>query len=151
MKEVKKEEISYKYVYVAEDGTEFRDRNECEKYENSAKGVLLAKYKDLVLKTAVEFDIVGAGCEEYDVDVVKVSNEQDADLIMQLALLFNPYLRDEGQEEYLNKTKNLIYSAINDGDYLVIGRGYNGDNDNFAVEHSKSSLHKEIDKFFTFG
>ena len=44
MQVIKKERINVYEVYAAMDGTEFNTVEECRKYENSAKCVLLSKY-----------------------------------------------------------------------------------------------------------
>ena len=49
MKEIKEELIHKIYVtkYEANDGTIFTTSEECQKYENSARAAILAKYKEL--------------------------------------------------------------------------------------------------------
>lgn len=52
MKIIKKEVVtkSYVEVFIANDGTEFSSESECRKYDESAMGVLRAKYAPMVVK-----------------------------------------------------------------------------------------------------
>ena len=54
MKEVTKEKVQKYTVYEALDGTEFHDKAECEKYEESAKGVVKARIAKLTVGKANE-------------------------------------------------------------------------------------------------
>ena len=55
MKEISVEQKTYIRKWEAIDGTQFNSREDCEKYENSAKCVILAKYKDFVIKESDEY------------------------------------------------------------------------------------------------
>ena len=142
MKEVKKEVVTttVKTVFVANDGTEFNDKFECEKYEKSAKGVLLAKYSPLVIKSTNEETMFGTGCCDNDVEIVRIETQEDADLILQILFLENSWYTDSSHEERREEAIAQLNSAI--GDYLVVGRGY--DHDGFWLYGSRKSI---IDDF----
>lgn len=72
----KKRETEYS-VYQATDGTEFNDCAECEKYENSARGVLLAELKNCEINRGTEYDLLGTGSSDYEIRLVVPRNIQD--------------------------------------------------------------------------
>lgn len=127
MKEVKKEIVkkSTVTVYVANDGTEFTSAEECKKYDESAKGVLFAKYAPMVKETFSEESLFNVGCEDDIIEIVFVKDQTVVDLLLQIFLLVNPYyMKEEGKKE-LDKVTARLKNSI--GDFLVIGRGYDED------------------------
>ena len=139
MKTINKEIVtkSTQTVYVANDGTEFENAEECKKYEKSARGVLYAKYAPKLVKPSDEESLFGMGCCDNDVEIVRVETQEDADLILQILLLENSwYDTDERRKEVID----VINSAI--GDFLLVGRGY--DHDGFWLYGSRKSF---IEKF----
>ena len=66
MEEVKKPKTVYETKYIASDGTEFSVKEECIKYEESLKCVLLTGLKSLIVKTTTECTIFGTGSDEDD-------------------------------------------------------------------------------------
>lgn len=134
MKEIKEEVIHKSYVtkYKALDGTIFDDSEECKKYEASAKGMLLVKYKELEIKMISEYNLFGVGSEEYYVSVVKLRNESDVDLMTQLYFLFNP--RYENDSCCIEEARSIFRKAIKTGDFLIINRGCEYDHfDDFCI------------------
>jgi hypothetical protein len=130
MKEIKKEVIrkEYQTVYVATDGSEFYDRNECEKYEKSAMGVVSSRYKEFVIKSTTEEDLTKCGSGDYIIEVVKLTEYDDIDVVTQLYCLFYSYNDDN---EHITRVRELCKKAVKTGDPLLICRGY--DYDNFWV------------------
>jgi len=57
MKEVTKEKIQKYAMYEALDGTEFHDKAECQKYEESAKGVIRARIAKLIVGRGNEWEL----------------------------------------------------------------------------------------------
>ena len=134
MKEIKEELIHKTYVtkYEALDGTVFDSSEECQKYENSARATLLAKYKELEIKMVSEYGLFGVGSEEYYVSVVKLRNESDVDLMTQLYFLFNP--RYENDDYRIEEARDIFRKAVKTGDFLIINRGCEYDHfDSFWV------------------
>lgn len=132
MKEIKKTIESYKYVYVAIDGTEFEDKEECRKYELSARGVLMAKFLPLVLKQKTEFQIFGAGNDDSMISIVKLESQADADIVLQLYLLNNNYMAKDDRKKDLEAIASRINRAAEEKDCIFIGHGYEGDDFWFA-------------------
>lgn len=147
MKTIQKEQKSFYNVYVATDGTEFKNEDECRKYEESANGVVSARYKDLIVKTDCENDIIGCGCEDDRVDVVSVRTEAEYDIVLQMLLLDSPYLTYDEHKDRLDRNKAVIRKALDEKDVLLINRGY--ELDNFWIMGTRNSLKEEIDKFCT--
>lgn len=106
MKEKKIEQLSYKTVYVAADGTEFNDRTECEKYDKSAVGVLKGRVKEMAIKDANEEDIFNCGNSENHVLVCIPKNQEDIDTIKQLIFA------TDGNESYANKVDSCINKVV---------------------------------------
>ena len=134
MKEIKEEVIHKSYVtkYEALDGTVFDDSEECKKYEASAKGMLLAKYRELEIKMISEYNLFGVGSEEYYVSIVKLRDESDVDLMTQLYCLFNP--RYENDESRIKEARDVFRNAVETEDFLIINRGCDYDqHDSFWI------------------
>lgn len=121
-------------LYIASDGTEFTNIEECKRYEDTAKCVLLSKYKNWVIKSTNEWEIFDAGCEEYYIDIIRVS-EDKIDTILQLTKLLG-----YTNEERLQKDRTRLESSI--GELVLIGRGDTYE-ENFWI---KNSLKFYVDK-----
>lgn len=86
MKEIKRtrtiEEVT---GYEAEDGTVFKTKEECEKYESTAKVVVYKAFKELMVdgKPFAECNIwedFGYGSEEFDLAVIEIKDETDLEI-----------------------------------------------------------------------
>lgn len=140
MKEIKEEIIKkeYKITYEALDGVMFNSSEECYKYEQSAKMVLYAKYKPLVLATLTEDELYGIGSEEYTIDTVKLEKESDIDTILQL---YSLYRGNRYSEEEMANTREKVKSYFTNSDIIFIGRGCSYDDyDSFYIMGSLSSI-----------
>lgn len=145
MKEIKQEVQKVEYVtkYEATDGTLFDSADECKKYENSARAVLLTRYKTLVTNRFCEEDLFGVGSCDYDIEIVKVTSTEDIDLILQLLLLYNPHM--EKDQERLALYRKQLNTAMEDDDVVFIGRGYDYD-DYFYIMDSLTNFLNNIVK-----
>lgn len=123
MKSVSKEVTNTVCGWEAIDGTFFENKEECKKYENSAKTVILAKYNKLVIKSGSEEELFYIGCGDNIVDIVKISKYSDIDIILQLYTLIN----GTPSEDSLNKQTERCERALDTRDYLFISRGYDDD------------------------
>lgn len=135
--------------YQAEDGTIFDTKEECKKYDESAKCVLLGKYNDLVIRQTDCYHLCDpfGGSEDYGVDVVKVNTKEDVDLILQLVYFYRPYLHKEDRHEREVEIIKLVNSALtSDSHILFIGRNYPGDED-FCVLTTKENLIDTIEQY----
>lgn len=132
MKEVVIEKIVKETQYEAIDGTIFINKEECIKYDNTARAVILSKYNKLVLKRMSEYALFGSGLEDYEIEIISVNSSEDINTVMQLAGLENPYLlKKEKQDNYTKYMETLEYALKND-DLVFIYRGYQ--NDNFCID-----------------
>ena len=132
MKEIVIEKIVKETQYEAIDGTIFINRDECIKYDNTARAVILSKYNKLVLKRMSEYALFGSGSEDYEIEIISVNSSEDIKTVMQLAGLENPYLlKKERQDNYTKYMETLEY-ALKNNDLVFIYRGYQ--NDNFCID-----------------
>lgn len=140
--EITKEVKSYKYEAV--DGVQFDDREECIKYENSAKCVLLTKYNELIVKHEIsEYSICDFGSEDYAMDIIKLRNEKDIDIVMQLYALYNPH---DSYRKYDKVNKEKCIKALKENDFIFIGRNDCCGDDVFRIEFSRNDLINGINK-----
>lgn len=159
MKEIQKEVVIKRYdtMFVANDGTEFTTKEECKKYEETAKCILLAKYRPLVIKSSDEFSLFGFGSEDNVIEVVKMNSQSDMDLVLQNLLLENPHCYCESKNDTpddvarkkanLNKLTARLNKALQERDLIFIHRGY--DYDGFYFEGTRNEhidVLRNIDK-----
>lgn len=127
MKEKIIDKIIKETIYVASDGTEFRDKEQCKKYEDTAKCALLAKYNPGVINNLSEYHLFDTGSEEYMYDLFKLQYNWQIDTIIQLHCLSYPRY-NQGDIDVLRQKleKNM-------GNILLIGRGAEYDGFNFYI------------------
>ena len=123
MKEIKREVTSVEVVYQAADGTEFKSKEECKAYDESARCMLYAKYNQKVINTNTEFGLFGFGSDENTIEVVKLETQADADLITQLFLFENKHMALSENRDSLNRILVRMNKALAEKDYVFIGRG----------------------------
>ena len=122
MKQITKEKVSTYTVYQASDGTEFEDKAECKKYEESAAGVIKTRLKEFTRKQITENDLYGIGSEEYEYVILTPTINEHYNTILQYYNLINTA---SCYEE--NRTK-LINAIKNNPEILVFGIGTAYDN-----------------------
>lgn len=74
-------EVVVRTEYIAMDGTVFKDRGECEKYESTCKCVIMSGYKQLVKGSITEYELFEVGCEDFYYDLVEIKNESDREIV----------------------------------------------------------------------
>ena len=130
MKEIKKEIIrkDYTYQYESFDGNLWDTKEECEKYEKSAEGILKLKFQDLIVDKQNAWDLM-RGYKDNDVIGVKLTKEEDKDTVLQLYLFLNPHLLNDSEryKEYLEQYKSYINEAYENKDLLLMGINCEGD------------------------
>lgn len=140
-----KEIIKKEYVnsYVAIDGSRFNSEAECKKYEESACMVAYSKYSPLISFRKSEYEIYGAGPEEYEIDIVKIKQPEDIDILLHMYSLYHPsYNKDTIAQERIKLDK-----WFSDGEVVFIGRGCGYDNyDSFEFIGTMNSLINDIKK-----
>lgn len=150
MKQIEVEKVIKEIWYEAIDGTTFKDKAECEKYDNTAKAILHQRYQPLVLKNISEWDLFKCGSEECYYDLVIVNNVNDVENILKLTLLRHSYLTTESNK--LAEIEKLCMQAMHEGDIILISRGY--ENDSFWVSdtwnnrfnHISNEISKALDQ-----
>ena len=146
MKPIEIEKVTKVTHYEAIDGTTFTTKEECVKYEDTAKCVLLAKYKPLVKRTASECDIFNTGSDEYMIDILQyLSSESDIDILIQLHRLYcsNRNLNDD----FYNKMRSKLEKCLKNRDIVLIGRGTEYDGyDNFYILTTLQDITDNITK-----
>ena len=94
---IEKTEVKKFDAYEAIDGTQFFDREECRRYEQSAAGILLERLKKYEINRGSEYDIFDIGSEEWEVRVVV---GDCSEIVNQLRMIFYP------KHEYINYPSN---------------------------------------------
>lgn len=145
MNKIQKTRTSYYDVFVANDGTEFSDMEECRKYEESAKGVLNARIHKILVKTCTEEDLFSVGSCDGTIEILRPTCEEDKKTIMQMYLLKNPHFSDDKYRHYVEKAESYTDRAINEQDYLIISRGY--EYDSFWFLGTCHSINENIEAF----
>lgn len=134
MKEITREKKSTYTVYQAVDGTEFNSKEECQKYEDTAKCLLLTEYKPLVKRTASECDIFNTGSDEYMIDILQyLSSESDIDILIQLNRLYCSSRRLD--DDFYDNMRSKLEKCLKNRDIVLIGRGteYDGYDDFYIL------------------
>ena len=129
MIEVKKERTEYDTWYKASDGAEFRTKEECEKYEQTARAVVRTKFLKLVVEEGTEWDFFKVGNDENPVYAIKINSQEEADTVLQLYYIDNPYVLGDGEDwkSYREKAINMINAAYTEKDILFVGENYEGE------------------------
>lgn len=127
--------------YEASDGTTFKDKAECKKYEESAKCVLLTKYQPLVVRESNPDELFRHGNDDDILDVIKITKEEDVNTVMQLYFYYNT---SKYSEERAPKIKDLLARALTENDLVIIYRGYCEQTDSFCVVGALNSIFENI-------
>ena len=143
MKRIEVKVETTKVVYEACDGIQFAAKEECAKYEESAKCALLSKYNKYVIRKTTECDLFDAGSEDYDYDIVTIPDDNAEQIILQVLYLFNPYLKEENHKKDNERCVNRISRAKEEKDFLFISRGYCGDGGDSFWTTCTFNEHKE--------
>lgn len=141
MKEIKNVKEQVFFTYEAIDGTTFEIKEECERYEKTCKCLLMAKYNQIPKVSYSEYSITNyLGSEEYMFDIIKLRNNDDIDVIIQLFKLIHG-------NSYGNEILNSIYTSLQKhqelGNHILIERGNDYD-DNFYLNPSVRTLEEFI-------
>ena len=140
MKEVTKEKVQKYIVYEALDGTEFNDKAECLKYEESAKGVIRARIAKLTVGKANEWDLL-AGIEEHEVIGIKMQTEKDVEYVKQFFMIECSWYGEVRTKEIFD----VIEKAYDNDDIVLFG--INCDRDYYWINSRKNI----VDNLMNFG
>lgn len=110
-----KEVVTYKNVYISDDGREFEDENSCKEWEKSYKGTLNVSW-NLIKKISVDAERIGfpGGCCDDECYVLRPKN-------MDEIILLNAYIRSS--IGYDTDTLNINHI----GKMIALNFGYNHD------------------------
>lgn len=140
MKEIKKERTVYDCEYEAYDGSIFKTREECIKYEETAQCVIRKKFNDLVEYSSDECSLFNCGSDDYIIDFVKPNTQDAANVIMQMLELYNA--NDD-------RARKLIKEAQENSDYLLIGHN-SYDEDDYYIWDTRINILNNIKKNLFF-
>lgn len=152
MKQIEVEKVIKEIWYEAIDGTTFKDKAECEKYDNTAEAILRQRYQPLVLKTLSEWELFKCGSEDCYYDLVIANNTNDVENIVKLILLHHNYLTTESYKDKLAEIEKLCMQAMNEGDIILISREYETDSFwvsdtwNNRFNHISNEISKALDQ-----
>lgn len=137
-KEIREEQvITKKEVFIAKDGKEFTTESECESYETSWRCTINASFKKIPQAKVSEYVLFGcnAGCEDYDIYLLKPRNLDDIRVI----------------NDYFNLNENRMFTQDDIGKECVVGRYYyETDYDGYVwkdgIEMVMNQMQKVIDE-----
>ena len=115
MKINKKEVVTYKNIYISDDGREFEDENSCKEWEKSYKGTLNVSW-NLIKKISVDASSIGfpGGCSDEECYVLRPKN-------MDEIIFLNAYIRSS--TGYNTDILNINHI----GKMIVLNFGYDHD------------------------
>lgn len=128
MKEVIKEKVQKYTMYEAIDGTEFSTKTECEKYEESAKGVVRARISKLIVGKENAWTLI-AGDGVNEVVGIKMQTGRDLEYIKQFLLMECPYY-DNGTGLHTKRRDeifDIMEKAYDSDDIVLFGINIDGD------------------------
>ena len=147
MKEIKKEKIITQTYseYEAIDGTIFTDKEECQKYDESALGVL--NYKVSLLEVGKEdmycWDLC-CGYEDNKCFALKPELPEDKDTILQWYLGHQHHLLNDSYKDCVNKIASKIQCALNEGDIIFFG--VNCDDEPYIM-NTRNNIIRNLENF----
>ena len=124
MKKLEKDLITKYTVFQAVDGTEFSQKEECEKYEESALGVLRGKIKKLTVCEPQDAWTLMGGYDDHKVIAIKAHTEADIDTILQWYYLEHPYILEEHRKSERENFEEVIMEALKNDDVVLFGINY---------------------------
>lgn len=128
----KKEVITYKNIYISDDGREFEDENSCKEWEKSYKGTLNASW-NLIKKISVDASRIGfpGGCSDEECYVLRPKN-------MDEIIFLNAYIRNS------TGCNADILNINHIGKMIVLNFGYDHD---YCSCYITEELIKEISNY----
>jgi hypothetical protein len=123
MQEIKQTDTNIVIKYKALDGTIFKDKEECAKYETTLACYLKTKYKSLVQKTITEGELTTFGSDDYYIDLVLPKSEEDVKNVMLYILYNHSYIQNPGYESKLKEFYSWCNTAYYNQETLLVGRG----------------------------
>lgn len=145
MKEITITKTWNEVIYQAIDGTKFTSKDECIKYDNTAKAVIMSEYNELIISRTNEYELLGMGNSDTSIDVVGVKNYEDVQVVKKALIYNNQWLTEETSKDRLTHMYNLIREAEIKQTPLIVDRGY--ENDNFWITNTITGVIDKLEKF----
>lgn len=73
--------------YIADDGTWFKHKDDCQRYEESAKMVVRAMIKEKIVGTCSQYELLGGGCDDIDIEFFNIDSMETLELANRYAKL----------------------------------------------------------------
>ena len=117
---------STKTVWVAADGREFNNSDECIAYENSFRGAIRSMISQMAIKKMTEYSFFTTGCDDNTVYCLKPKDKDDILRIKQYIAACNADPNsvedsDIGKELVLTVSYNDEYAWIQSLDSIIAG------------------------------
>lgn len=132
-------------IYQAIDGTKFTSKDECIKYDNTAKAVIMSEYNELIISRTNEYELLGMGNSDASINIVGVKNYEDTQVVKKALIYNNQWLTEESNKDRLINLFNLINEAEVKRIPLIVDRGY--ENDNFWITNTITGVIDKLEKF----
>lgn len=145
MKEITITKTWNEVIYQAIDGTKFTSKDECIKYDNTARAVIMSEYNELIISRTNEYELLGMGNSDAGIDVVSVKTYEDKQVIKKALIYNNQWLTEESNKDRLINLYNLINEAEIKQIPLIVNRGY--ENDNFWITNTITGVIDKLEKF----
>jgi hypothetical protein len=126
MKEVTKEQVQKYTVYEALDGTQFHDKAECEKYEQSALGVIRARITKLTVGEENAWKLM-AGSDDNTVIAIKMETGRDLETVKQFLLSECTWYGLDTHIKQRDEIFDIMEKAYDNDDIVLFGINYDGD------------------------
>ena len=139
MKEIKVKVENTYIKYQAVDGTVFDNKEECDKYEKSAKGVIFGKLKKLIVNDEYDAWTLLGGYEETTIIAVKLKVPSDKDTLLQALFLENSWLLSgsEGAVKRKTEIESIVEQAYKAKDVVLLGQNCDGE---YYVINSRQNI-----------
>lgn len=100
--------------YEALDGTFFRSAEECEKYEESAVGIIKARAKEYLIGETTIYGLLNEGSDECGVEIYNIADKDAAATISQLIYIKCGERDTCSVDEYIGKELIIFWSYDED-------------------------------------
>jgi hypothetical protein len=110
--------------------------------------VLYSKYLPIVITRKSEYELYEAGSEEYEIDIIKIHDFEDIEILLQLYSLYHP----SRNEKDILQERNKLNKWFSNNEIVFVGRGCGYDNYdcfefigtmNEAINHIKKACNEE--------
>lgn len=139
MKQITKEKTTTYSVYVATDGTEFDNAEECLQYERSAQGVLKAKLKKYIVWEGNEYDL-WRNDTEYNTVAVELKTQEAVDTLLHIYYLQHSYLLLDEHNKGREVFESLVDETFKNKDLLILG--INCDNEYYYIDSRNNIVNR---------